>query len=185
MKKILQIFTILSLMSLTTIASACSSSAKSVETPPTEDFAAVASKPAVGGGGGRINGVSYRPKAIIYKTNGDYTNLVPVVVKADGTLLSYPDPTDVGTFNTPVPLKDGWLLDRRGGIGTGTRFTRWTYDQYHVLPQVPSAQEILDNLVPEARVTEAYRLPVNADKADTDTCNELISNGLTGCTSLF
>ncbi|MGM9853720.1 MAG: hypothetical protein ACI30N_07120 [Muribaculaceae bacterium] len=183
MKKTFRILTILSLMTLTTMAAACSSAVKNTETPR-EDAVVIAPRPTPVTGM-RGNGASYLPKAIIYKTNGDYNNLVPVNLNPDGTLLSYPDPTDVGEFSTPLPLADGWLLDRRGGIGTGTRFTRWTYPQYHALPQVPSPQELLQNLVPEARVTEAYRLPINAHPADTAACNALIRNGLPNCTKLL
>ena len=182
MKKTFRILTILSLMTLTIMAAACSSAAKTAE-KPREDAVVIAQPAPVTGIRG--NGASYLPKAIIYKTNGDYNDLVPVNLNPDGTLLSYPDPTDVGKFSTPLPLADGWLLDRRGGIGPGTRFTRWTYPQYHALPQVPSPDALLQNLVPEARVTEAYRLPINAHPADTALCNQYIRQGLPNCTKLL
>ena len=182
MKKTFRILTILSLMTLTIMAAACSSAAKTAE-KPREDAVVIAQPAPVTGMRG--NGASYLPKAIIYKTNGNYNDLVPVNLNPDGTLLSYPDPTDVGEFCTPLPLEGGWLLDRRGGIGTGTRFTRWTYSEYHALPQVPSPQQLLDNLVPEARVTAAYRLPVNANAADTAVCNGFIRDGLPGCTPIL
>lgn len=172
------------------MAAACSSAAKNSETPREAPVVIGGSQPAEGDVAQPViglnrNGAAYLPKAIIYKTNGNYNDLVPVNLNPDGTLLSYPDPTDVGEFSTPLPLEGGWLLDRRGGIGAGTRFTRWTYSEYHALPQVPSPQQLLDNLVPEARVTAAYRLPVNANAADTAVCNGFIRDGLPGCTPIL
>ena len=44
------------------------------------------------------------PRAVVYRTNGDYADNVPVTVAADGTLLSYPAPGDVGAHSAPVGL---------------------------------------------------------------------------------
>lgn len=108
------------------------------------------------------------PKAVIYKTNGDYNDLVPVTLNADGTkLISYPAPTDLSENSTPVTLKDGWLLDRRGGIGTNTAFLKYTYKEYMQLSNVAPA-EIMKWIVPDAHVTEVKQLPVTINEAMAD-----------------
>lgn len=134
----------------------------------------------------RDGGSAYIPRAVIYRTNGGYDNHVTVVLNPDGvTLHSYPGPGDVSTGSAPLHVADGWLLDRRGGISKNTRFLRWTYVEYHSFPQVPRKEVILRNIVPNARVTEAWRLPIPATPVDTAAVNALIRQGLPGCTRLF
>lgn len=170
-----------------TAVCACRSGAKAVTPDSSEQpqyTEAVKSEPSVVRGKGGM--ASYLPKAVIYRTDGDYNDLVPVTVTPGGPgLQSYPDPSDVGEFSRPVPVADGWLLDRRGGIGPYTRFTKWTYAEYHTLPQVPSVQEIIRNILPEARVTQAWRLTVPFNPVDTAAVNRLIREGLPGCTRIM
>lgn len=129
---------------------------------------------------------SHLPMAVVYRTSGDYDDNVTVTL--DGTrqrLLSYPDPSDVGDWSTPVKLADGWLLDRRGGVGENTVFLSWTYRQYHDLPTVPTQEDLLRHVIPGARVIAAYRLPVRANEADTAVCNGYIRDGFRDCTPLL
>lgn len=122
---------------------------------------------------------------VVYKTNGNWNEYVPVTLNPERTaVVSYPAPSDlVGA--TPVKLRDGFLLDRRG-ISTNTAFTRWTYAEYAALPEPPSTKEILANIIPEAKVTAIYRTNIPVGTPDAVTlCNEAISSGFKGCTEVY
>lgn len=108
------------------------------------------------------------PKAVVYKTNGEYSDHVFVNLAPDGTLLSYPAPSDVTAASSALPVGSGWLLDRRGGIGENSRFLKWTYAQYASLPTVPSHAELLAAIIPDARVTTVRVLPIPASEAISD-----------------
>lgn len=112
---------------------------------------------------------NYIPKAVIYRTNGDYNQNVPITLNsARNAVVSYPAPGDVSEASTPVALGDGWLLDRRGGVGLNTAFLRYTYGQYAKLPQVPGTAELMGSILPEARVTEVKTLPITLNQALAD-----------------
>lgn len=120
------------------------------------------------------------PRAVIYKTNGDYINNLPVTLSADGkTVVSYPDPADITDLSAPIPLADGYLLDRRG-VSENSRFTRYTYDSYRQLKAAPSPATLIDSIIPEARITELRRLDITLQKAlgDTAAVNRLIRNSV-------
>lgn len=111
-----------------------------------------------------------KPYAVIYKTNSDLDSHVIIGYdRATGTIVSYPAPTDVDLNSEPLHLVDGWLLDRRGGIGANTAFLRWTYAEYMKFKTVPSLAEIRDAILPDARVTEFKRLDMTATEAQRDT----------------
>lgn len=121
-----------------------------------------------------------KPFAVIYQTNGDYDNNVTVVYNSETKeFISFPDPTDVWPDAGPMKLADGWLLDRRGGIGPDTRFLKWTYAQYHDLKAVPSLEDLREAILPEAKVTRALRLDFTTVDAQRDTAkiNSLIRTG--------
>lgn len=110
------------------------------------------------------------PKAVIYKMNGDYSQLVPVNLDASGKqLLSYPAPTDLTESSTPISIGNGWYLDRRGGVGKNTAFLKYTYAQYMALPAPPSQAELLSAIDPKATVTEVKVLPITLSQALSDT----------------
>lgn len=138
---------------------------------------------------GGIRGGSQKSAAVamtrIYKTNGDYADLVPVTLNASRTeLISYPAPGDLKGAE-PVKLDGGFLLDNRG-VGVNTAFTRWTYAEYSAMPSAPSAKEIMANIIPEARITEIYEMPFAVGTPDAARrCNELIAAGLPDCTPLL
>ncbi|MCC8112593.1 MAG: hypothetical protein LIP03_01115 [Bacteroidales bacterium] len=112
---------------------------------------------------------SYIPKAVIYKTNGDYNDNVPITLSADGkSVVSFPAPTDLRENSTPLPVGNGWLLDRRGGIGINTAFLTYTYSQYRDLAQAPSVTQLLDSVIPGARVVETKTLPITYSQAISD-----------------
>lgn len=122
--------------------------------------------------------VSMMPKAQIYKTSVDCTQFVPVQFAADGTLVSFPAPTDLTDQSVPLPLVNGYLLDRRG-VSVNSRFTTWTWREYRALPQAPSPDQIKSNLLEDAYVTEVVTLPMTLSEAlaDTAAVNSLIVSG--------
>lgn len=116
------------------------------------------------------------PRAVIYKTNGDYRDNVPVTLNAAGTaLVSFPAPSDLTDLSTPLPLADGYLLDRRG-VSENSRFTRYTYARYRALPAPPAPATLIDSIIPGARVTVLHRLDITLQQAlgDTAAVNDLI-----------
>lgn len=118
---------------------------------------------------------SFIPKALIYRTNGDYNDNVPITVNATGDqVVSFPAPSDLRNA-TPIQLADGWLLDRRG-VSLNTRFTTFTYKEYSELPSAPSIERLLHSVIPGARVTEVKRLDITTQQAlaDTAALNPLI-----------
>lgn len=129
----------------------------------------------------------FMPKAVVYRTNGDYNSKVPVSLSPDGkSLVTYPAPDDVSeALSSPVKLSDGWLLDRRG-IGANTAFLKYTYKEYSELKATPSVSELMDAIIPGAKVAEAYQLPINASEAASDpsVCLKYISDGFSGCRRL-
>lgn len=108
------------------------------------------------------------PRARVYRMNGDYADNVPVGTDGNGRIISYPAPTDVSTASKPIQLAGGWWLDRRG-VGRHTVFTRFTYEEYAVLPQSPSVAQLRDAIIPGARVTAVEELPWTLREAEADT----------------
>lgn len=116
--------------------------------------------------GTRVIGGTPPPRAVVYRTNGDYADCVPINV-GDGRILSYPAPSDV-RGEEPIPVADGYLLDRRG-VGPNTVFTRYTYAQYGALAQAPSADSLLAAVIPGSAVTASIVLPMSVQQAVADT----------------
>ena len=125
--------------------------------------------------------VAAMPEAMIYKTSVDCTGFVPVQFDANGSLISFPAPTDITDQSVPLPLAGGYLLDRRG-ISSYSRFTTWTWREYRALSSAPSADQIKSNLLDGAYVTEVVVLPMTLDEAlaDTTAVNKLIVSGKLG-----
>lgn len=119
------------------------------------------------------------PPARIYRTNGDYTDNVPVQLNEAGdALVSFPAPSDLTPNQRPIPLADGYLLDRRG-VGLNTVFTRYTYTEYAKLKEVPSPRELMDAIIPGSRVISVRTLPITPSQAAADTAavNRFIRTG--------
>lgn len=123
--------------------------------------------------------------ARIYKTSGDFDNLVPITLSADGrSVVSFPAPSDLTGQSTPVKLTDGWLLDRRG-VGRHTAFTRYTYAEYAALAQAPSPEALLKAVIPGAVVTQLIATPIPYTPDVAPECDSLIRAGLPGCKILL
>lgn len=146
-------FLIMSIATATGISmAACSSTAKQ----------ALAPKPFV------IGESTAMPPAMVYKTNGDYFNNVPVTLNAERTeIVSFPAPTDITDASLPLRFAGGWLLDRRG-VTENSAFLDYTYKEYRKLKQTPTSAELMEHIIPGSEVTEMRRLPIPLWKAIDD-----------------
>ena len=160
----------------------CKSSVSTGTSAPATDAVALPPAPLNYYGG---PGLAALPQAQIYRTSTDVDALVPVTVNpVDGSLISYPAPSDITGASMPVVLHDGWLLDRRG-ISPDTRFTSYTYSRYHDLLTAPTPEELKASIVPDARVTEIVSLPYKVGEVTPAMADSLISAGLPGCTVTY
>lgn len=115
----------------------------------------------------RMTGPAQTRQAMIYRTSGNYADNVPVQIRPSGQLLSYPAPTDITEDSEPIPLIDGWLLDRCG-VSLDSRFTSYSWAVYRRLTTPPTPAQIMANLIPGARVTEVRTLPMTPAEAAAD-----------------
>ena len=126
--------------------------------------AAVASRPATdmpGAYRSSLPGPAALPNACIYRTSIDVDAYVPVTVNpVDGTLISYPAPSDITGASMPVVLKDGWL---------------------HDLSEAPSPAKLLEAIIPDARVTEIVELPYKIGSVTPAQVDSIIAGGLQRC----
>lgn len=126
------------------------------------------------------------PRAVVYKTRGDYQKLVPVILSADRkSLVAYPAVSDVSHLPVPTPLANGWLLDNRG-ITAHVAFTTWTYEEYAALPATPSAQEIMDHVLDTNPLLEAWLCAPRStyQGRESELLTPLIEAGFPGCERL-
>lgn len=107
------------------------------------------------------------PKATIFTMTGEYADKVGVTLNPDGSLRYYPAPSDITENSAPCPLKDGWYLNRQG-LSANSVFTKWTFEEYAALPATPSREEIIDAIIPGARVAEMVEIPVSISQAMSD-----------------
>lgn len=120
--------------------------------------------------------VSFLPKAIVYRTTDNCSDLVPVTLTPDGrSILTYPAPTDLTAQSQPIQLADGWWLDRRG-ISADSHFTDYTYQEYRSLAKAPSPQELMSHLNASCRISTIAQLPMSLNEAlaDTAAVNKLL-----------
>jgi len=118
------------------------------------------------------------PIAIIYKTKGDYYNLVPITLSKDKKeIVSYPHPSDLLTekgYCLPTKLSNDFLLDNRG-INSNSVFLSITYDEYSKLKEVPSTKFLFNHIKDENPFIEIHFLDKkNNYKYIEDEINSLI-----------
>lgn len=120
---------------------------------------------------GRVNAM---PKAVVYQMSGDYERNVPVQLNPNGSIASYPAPSDVRN-QQPVRLARGWWLDRRG-ISRNSVFTKYTYDEYQNLSAAPTPAQLREAIIPGAYITRFQVLDMTPQQAAADTAavNKLI-----------
>lgn len=125
---------------------------------------------------------------IIYKTRGDYRNLVPITLSTDKKdVVARPAPSDLrcgDVLCTPVELADGYLLDRRG-VGPTSAFVEYTYEQYFAIKGIPSQSDLLQRIVDADPFTELYRCDRSrCNPNDIKSMNAYIKAGKPGAVSL-
>ena len=103
---------------------------------------------------------------IIYKTKGDYANLVPVILSDDKTrIVSYPGVSDIvkqGDRVYPVDLGNGFLLDNRG-IGPNVAFLDISYEEYSTYSKTPSVNKLFEHLLDADPLVVMYQCGVRED----------------------
>ena len=102
--------------------------------------------------------MNFIPKATAFQMSGDYADHVAITLGNDGKLLYYPDPSDIRETSKPVDLGNGWWLNRQG-LGPNSVFTKYTFEQYAKLKTCPTQQELIESIIPGARVTSYQALP--------------------------
>ena len=125
-------------------------------------------------------------QTIVYKTIGDYHNLVPITMNENRTeIISYPAPTDLiinGKPTIPTKLKNGYLLDNRG-ININTVFLKYTYDYYSKLDEAPSLDEMMKNIAEKYPLSEFIHCgPRSQFKDEVNEINSLIDKDFINCT---
>lgn len=132
--------------------------------------------------------VQFVPRAVIYKTNADYSQYVPVVMDVSRTsIISYPAPSDIyynGRFAVPIALDNGFLLDCRG-INANVAFTDITYEQYAQLQGTITPDFLLKHILSAYPLEEMYVAPVSlSDDKGAEYFNQLIKHDFHGCTPI-
>lgn len=111
--------------------------------------------------------VEARLKATVFRMSGDYADNVAISLNDDGTLAYYPAPTDLSERSKPMAIGDGWYLNRQG-LGPNSVFTKYTFEEYMALPAPPTRQQLIEAVIPGARVTSFRQLPIPASEALAD-----------------
>lgn len=134
-------------------------------------------------------GTNSTASALVYKTQADYFNRVPVGMNAEkDRIISYPDPSDLFYGDIPAlptRLKDGYLLDNRG-IGTNVAFLTYTYETYHALSKVPPLNQLMDSLLERNPLTELWDCGARSlYKNEVEELNALIDRGFPNSKALI
>ncbi len=121
------------------------------------------------------------PSAIVYKTTGDFYNLVPITMNAEKTeIVSYPSPKDIyykGELALPTKLNRGYLLDNRG-LSANSVFINLTYEEYSKLKKAPSIEELSEMIVEKFPFKEMYNCGLRSKyKDEVKELNKLINTG--------
>jgi len=121
------------------------------------------------------------PSVIIYKTNKNYYQNVPIVLSEDKSrIVSFPDIKDLEKNNTymfPTRLESGYLLDNRG-INENAAFLSITYDEYSKLEKTPSVIALKEMIQDDNPFSELYFCGSRYDYDDVvSELNTKILNG--------
>ena len=105
------------------------------------------------------NKIDQQPTITVYKTKGNYNNLVPIRLSDDKTqIVSYPAPSDLkkeGKFLYPTELEEGLLIDNLG-ISKNTAFIKLTYEEYAALQNTLPLSELFKLIVDKTPFLEMY-----------------------------
>lgn len=128
------------------------------------------------------------PPVIVYKTSGDYYNLVPITLnETKDKVISYPAPSDLytsGKLALPIKLENGYLFDQRG-INANSVFTSFTYEAYSKLESAPSIDDLMTHIKDQDPFVEIYDCgKMNQFKNFEKDLNKLIRKRFKGCIQL-
>ncbi len=159
----------LSIMILSALAlSSCGTAKDSAKNTERPDNRSVSTAPVAPVRATGTNTLAARPRAVLFRTNGDYADNVMIRLDGNGNLLYYPAVSDISAGSSSLPVGNGWYLDRQGAALSGTAFLKYTYAEYAALPVTPSPAELKAAIIPGARVTETQVLPVSPAEAEAD-----------------
>lgn len=128
-----------------------------------------------------------KEETYIYKLNGDYANLVSVQLDESRSKIQAFAVPNTASKTKIIRLSDSFYAGGTFIFGNRTAFLRWTYEEYgNFSTNFPDPDYLFKNIIPEARVTEMYKLPDNSlldisHPEFVQKCNELIEAGLPGC----
>ena len=127
------------------------------------------------------NSASTSPVVYIYKMKKDYSHQVPVMMdQSRSRIVSYPHPTDLlwgDELRLPTLLEQDYWLDNKG-IGPNVAFLTYTYEEYSKLPEAPSIEDLMANIVEKYPLLEIRACGRRADYKDiVSELNEKISEG--------
>lgn len=125
------------------------------------------------------------PPVIVYKTSGDYYNLVPITLnETKDKVSSYPAPSDLftgGILALPLKLENGYLFDQRG-INANSVFTSFTYEEYSKLESAPSTDLLMNSIDDPDPFVEIYNCGKLNQSHDLEKeLNKLIRKRFKGC----
>lgn len=128
------------------------------------------------------------PPVIVYKTTGDYYNLVPITLnEARDKVVSFPAPSDLytnGKLALPVKLENGYLFDQRG-INANSLFTSFTYQEYSKMESAPSIDDLMKSITDRNPFLEIYNCgKINEFQNLEKDLNRLIRKKFKGCIQL-
>lgn len=117
----------------------------------------------------------------VYKTKGDYSKLVPVILADDKSAIeSSPLPSDLfvdGQFQYPAKLAQGYLLGRHG-IGAQTAFLKWDYEKFFQDGALLSKKELNSLILDADPFLEMYNCVTRVEESVAiEYLNDLINNG--------
>ena len=117
---------------------------------------------------------------IIYNTKKYYSQNVPILLSEDKMqIVSYPHPSDLlfgKKLTLPVRLHKRYLLDNRG-IGLNVAFLRYTYEEYSKLKDIPTLQQLVQNIIDKEPLTELWDCGKKNNYSDLQNqLNKLIDN---------
>lgn len=114
-----------------------------------------------------------RLRATLFKMSADYANNVAVTLGPDGQLRYFPAPSDINEDSKPLKVGEGWWLNRQG-LGANSVFTKWTFEEYKNLKEVPTPGEIKAAIIPGAKVIEFRQLAIPAEEARQMSPSDLL-----------
>jgi hypothetical protein len=111
---------------------------------------------------------------IIYKTSGDYSNLISVNLSKDETRVTALPGQDYVEAQRPLPLANGYWLQRM----VGTAYLSITIDEFSDISNHYTNEDLLRAVIDKDPFTEYYNIcRCVDDNQDTAAFNRIIREG--------